>query len=165
MAQYPAPGGIRVSSTAERTVQTACPEEWEESRHPSGKTGRRRDATFEQPKLLHPEAASGADGADLSGRSAYADMLQHDERSIFERVRHERGLEHEIALLRLHICLLLQDSENRTSPATIGLITRAIDLLIKALRAQGIGVDAEHSALERELERAAAEIQQRGRES
>ena len=48
-----------------------------------------------------------------------------------------------------------------TDPSTAQLTMRAIDLIVKALRAHGARMDADQSTLEQELERAALAVQRR----
>ena len=91
----------------------------------------------------------------------YCQALPADQRAIFESAHREHGLEGEVTLLRMQLFLLPRNSKTRTSPATIQLTMRAIDLLVKALRAHGTRGEPDQSALEHELERAAAAIQQR----
>ncbi len=125
---------------------------------------RRNTVTSAEPKLLHPDAAE-ARVPSSSGQSFYGHALPDEEREIFESAQSEHGLNGEIALLRLHLFLLLRSTKTRTktstSPATVQLTMRLIDLIVKALRAHGTGGDTDQSALEQELERAAAAIQQR----
>jgi hypothetical protein len=98
---------------------------------------------------------------ELPDQSLYGQAMSDHERGIYDRAQHEPGLDGEVALTRLQVFLLLQSRMTRTNPATLQLNMRAIELIIKALRARGAGADAGQSTLEKELERMAASIQER----
>jgi hypothetical protein len=105
--------------------------------------------------------AGGTRKRNTVSQSFYCQALPDDERAIFESAHREHGLDGEVTLLRTQLLLLLRNSKTRTNPATVQLTMRAIDLVVKALRAHGTRGEPDQSALEHELERAAAAIQQR----
>lgn len=100
----------------------------------------------------------------MASGSFYGRALSGEEQSIFERALDQHGLEEEIGLLRLLVFMRMQHRENTDDPATNQLTMRAIDLMVKAIRAHGTGVNADQNKLEQELEQAALAIQQRAEE-
>jgi hypothetical protein len=94
----------------------------------------------------------------------YEPALPDAEREIYHRARHARGLEDEIALLRLKIFMLLKTTENSGSEARAPVLARLLDLLIKALRADGTGADDDRALLESLLDEESARILATARE-
>jgi hypothetical protein len=104
-----------------------------------------------------PEAARWVADPD----AFYEEALPSGDLPLYRRARRQHGLEGEIALLRLRLYRLLDERSPAGKPDASSLtaqVARVIDLLIKALRAQGTGADQQQAALERALDEAAARI-------
>ena len=96
----------------------------------------------------------------------YEGALPGDDLPLYRRARMQHGLEGEVALLRLRLYRLLDAPPAAGDPdgsARTTQVARVIDLLIKALRAQGPGADQQQVALERALDEEAARILAGGR--
>ena len=87
----------------------------------------------------------------------YEPALPEAERAIYRRARRARGLEEEIALLRLKLFVLLETKDG-SGGAQAPAIARLIDLLIKALRAEGATGDEDRALLDHLLDEESARI-------
>jgi hypothetical protein len=94
----------------------------------------------------------------------YEPALPDAERDLYRQARHARGLEDEIALLRLKIFVLHKTTENNGSEAQAPVLARLIDLLIKALRADGASADDDRDLLDSLLDEESARILAAARE-
>jgi hypothetical protein len=89
----------------------------------------------------------------------YERALTQADRALYQQAQAEQGLQGEIALLRLRLYHLLHGISNEDQAHTSQMV-RIVDLLIKALRAQGAGTaDEEQTLLERALEEEARHLQ------
>lgn len=116
--------------------------------------------TEKTPLQVHRGAREAASGPG----AFYAEALAAADRAIYRRACATRGLEGEIALLRLSLHTLLREGAAaaapadgqaaRSDPARQAQMLRLIDLLVKALRAQGHASadEEEQRALERVLD-------------
>jgi hypothetical protein len=92
----------------------------------------------------------------------YESALAAADQSRYRQAQTEQGLQGEIALLRLRLYHLLHGIADKPGEdqARTSQMVRIVDLLIKALRAQGAGAaDEEHILLERALEEEARRLQ------
>jgi hypothetical protein len=104
-----------------------------------------------------PETARWAADPD----AFYEGALPSDDLPLYRKARKQHGLEGEIALLRLCLYRLLDKwpwADKPDAASEMAQVARIIDLLIKALRAQGAGTDQQQAALERALDEEAARI-------
>lgn len=85
----------------------------------------------------------------------YEGALFPDERRIYREAHEQRDLHGEVALLRLRLYRLLRErAAEGDGPARTTQIVRIIDLLVKALRAQGARADREQDDSMRTLDEA-----------
>ncbi len=106
----------------------------------------------------------GHDAAPGGAIGFYESALPEAERAIYRQARQARGLGEEIALLRLKLFALLTTSDNSGAGAQAPAIARLIDLLIKALRAEGAGADDDRGLLDSLLDEESARILAKARE-
>ncbi|MDB5056603.1 MAG: hypothetical protein JWO59_75 [Chloroflexi bacterium] len=116
------------------------------------------------PHLLAPNVEL-LNGDDDAGASFYETALPAEERVLYRQAHLERGLDGEIALLRLQLYQLLKNKPKRAEPAITQVTARLIDLLIKALRAHGAGDTSDRTLLDALLDEESARILDHSREN
>jgi len=91
----------------------------------------------------------------------YEEALPLTERQLYRHARVTRGLDEEIALLRVRLFTLMEkrrmDGPSKDLP-TNPMILRLIDMLVKAHRVQGSSVADQHAALEQLLDEEALKV-------
>ena len=101
---------------------------------------------------------------NIAARSVGVSQRAYEDALAYRQARHARGLEDEIALLRLKIFVLHKTTENNGSEAQAPVLARLIDLLIKALRADGASADDDRVLLDSLLDEESARILATARE-
>ena len=81
----------------------------------------------------------------------YAGALSDQELPLYRRAHAARGLDGEIALLRLRLYLVLRAQAANDESGPTAQVLRIVDLLVKALRLPAASANADQAELERAL--------------
>ena len=88
----------------------------------------------------------------------YATALSFEEQPLYRRAHAARGLDGEIALLRLRLYLALQLRAEDDEHGLTAQVLRIVDLLVKALRLPTVSTGGAQGELERALAEEAARL-------
>lgn len=88
----------------------------------------------------------------------YAAALTSEEQPLYRRAHAARGLDGDIALLRLRLYLLLHLRTGNDESGLTGQVLRIVDLLVKALRLPAASGGGDQAELERALEEEAERL-------